>query len=123
MFHNGNFRYLENFLQRKRKTRRTRERVFRASRDKSFESFSGCGFQGCTGLPKETLNMLIYIYIYIHIHIYIYIYIYIYTCYSIHTIRNSSNKPLLLFSLCYYNRYLERSFQVLFLNAWYISFG
>ena len=70
MFHNVNFRYLENFLQRKRKTRRTKERIFRASGGTSFEIFSGCGFHGCIGLLKETLNMLIYIYIYIYINIF-----------------------------------------------------
>ena len=59
-----NFSSLENFLQRKQKTGRTREciSIFRASGGTNFEKFSkfGCGFDGFTSLPN-----VIYIYIYI----------------------------------------------------------
>ena len=46
MFCNVDFSNLENFLQRKQKTGRTREciSIFRASGGANFENFSGCGF-------------------------------------------------------------------------------
>ena len=46
MFCNVDFSNLENFLQRKQKTGRTREciRIFRASGGANFETFSRCGF-------------------------------------------------------------------------------
>ena len=68
MFCNVNFSNLENFLQRKQKTGRTREcSIFRESGGTNFQNFSkfGCGFGGFTGLPNV---------------IYIYIYIYMYVC-------------------------------------------
>ena len=83
MFCNVNFSSFENFLQRKQKTGRTRESIFRASGGTNFEHFSGFGFDGCAILP----NVYIYIYMYIYIHtthththkfIYIYTYTYIY---------------------------------------------
>ena len=86
MFCNVNFSSFENFLQRKQKTGRTRESIFRASGGTNFEHFSGFGFDGCAILPNVYIYMYIYIhtththtnlYIYTHIHIYIYIYIYI----------------------------------------------
>ena len=65
MFCNVNFSNLENVLQRKQKTGRSREciSIFRASGGTNFEKFSKfvCGFDGFTGLPN-----VIYIYIYIY---------------------------------------------------------
>ena len=64
MFCNVNFSNLENFLQRKQKTGRTREciRIFKASGGTNFENFSKfeSGFDGFTGLPN-----VIYICMYI----------------------------------------------------------
>ena len=53
----------ENFLQRKRKTGRTRECIFRASGGTNFEHFSRFGIDGCAILPNVNI---IYIYIYIY---------------------------------------------------------
>ena len=66
MLCNVNFSNLENLLQRKQKTGRTREciSIFRASGGTNVEKFSkfgcgcGCGFDGFTGLPngKNRIN-------------------------------------------------------------------
>ena len=53
MFHNGNFRYLENFLQRKRKTRRTRERVLEHLEVKVLKVSLGVGFKDVPVCPKK----------------------------------------------------------------------
>ena len=54
MFCSINFSNLKNFLQRKPKTGRTREciSIFKASGGANFKNFSGCGFDGFTGLPN-----------------------------------------------------------------------
>ena len=59
MFCNANFRNLNlvNFLQRKRKTDRFRECVFRASGGTDFESFSGCNCDGYTTKNQDHLKL------------------------------------------------------------------
>ena len=61
MFCNVNFSNLENFLQTKQKTDRSRECIFRASGDRNFVNFSGCGFDGCPVLPKKHSGYFVYL--------------------------------------------------------------
>ena len=72
MFCNVNCSNLENFLQRKQKTGRTRQCISGGTNFENFSKFRcGCGFQGFTGLSNVIYIYIYKIYIYTHIYIYI----------------------------------------------------